>query len=88
MESLGFEQSHTLSNVRLAIGYTAVLACAAAAIYEHKVGFKEAKGLSTLAVGTYLLLNIALYCWGYFIEGQTMYVGRKDPIMVFSLFQS
>ena len=58
------------------------MACAAAAYYEYKVGFTEAKAWSMLGVGTYFLLNTALYFWSYFIEGDIVYVGRKSDITV------
>jgi Microsomal signal peptidase 25 kDa subunit (SPC25) len=82
MRTLDFVQSHSLSDIRLAIGYTAVIACAAAAYYEYKVGFQEAKSWNILAVVTYFTLNSALYLWGWFIEGDTVYVGRKGDITV------
>src|ERR1700733_5326557 len=82
MESLNFVQSHFLSDIRLAMGYTAVIACAAAAYYEYKVGFQEAKSWNILAVVTYFTLNSALYLWGWFIEGETVYVGRKGDVTV------
>ena len=84
MNSLGYIQSHTLSDVRLALGYAAVIAVAAAAYYEYRVGFQEAKGWSTLSVGSYLLLQAALYIWTNYIEKDTIYVGRKGNITVFA----
>ena len=83
MKDLDYVQSHLLSDIRLGLGYTAVIACAAAAYYEYKVGFQEAKGISMLAVGLYFLLNTALYLWGWLIEKDTVYIGRKGDIKVF-----
>jgi len=84
MKSLGYLQNHTLSDIRLGLGYAAVICCAAAAYYEYKVGFKEAKSWSMLGVGAYFLFNAGLYFWGYFIEGNTVYVGSKNGITVSS----
>lgn len=84
MQSLGYSQNHTLSDVRLGLGYAAVICCAAAAYYEYKVGFKEAKSWSIMGVGAYFALNAALYFWGYFIEGNTVYLGSKNGITVIS----
>jgi len=84
LTSLDYVQVHTLSDIRLALGYIAVIAVAGAAFYEYKVGFKEAKGVSMLGVGIYFILNIALYFWGYFIEGDIVYVGKKGDITVYS----
>jgi len=86
MKSLGYVQSHTLPDVRLALGYTAVIAVAAAAYYEYKVGFQEAKGWSILGIGSYFLLQTALYLWTNYIEGNTIYVGRKNNITVLPPF--
>jgi signal peptidase complex subunit 2 len=82
MKSLEFVQSHTLSDVRLALGYTAVLAVAIAAYYEYRVGFQAAKGWSTLSVGVYFLLNAALYCWTTYIERDVVYIGSKSDLRV------
>jgi signal peptidase complex subunit 2 len=83
MKSLDYVQSHTLSDIRLALGYTAVIGVAAAAYCEYKVGFQDAKGWSTLSVGSYFLLNFAMYCWTTYIEGDTIYIGKKGDITVF-----
>jgi len=37
-----------------------------------------------LGVGAYFLFNAGLYFWGYFIEGNTVYVGSKNGITVSS----
>ena len=83
MKSLNYLQSHLFSNVRLLLGYTAVIACAAAAYYEYKVGFKNAKPICMLAVGSYFILNTALYLWGHYIEQDIVYIGTKGDITVF-----
>src|SRR5277367_2648188 len=82
MKSINYVQSHTLTDIRLILGYTAVLAVAAAAYYEYKVGFQQAKSWSMLSVGTYFLLNTGLYIWTTYIESNTIYVGRKGDTWV------
>jgi signal peptidase complex subunit 2 len=82
MKSLDYVQIHTLSDIRLTLGYTAVLAVAAAAYYEYKVGFKDAKLWSTLSVGIYFLLNAGLYFWTNYIEDDIVYVGKKANTIV------
>ena len=82
MKSLDFVQSHKLSDTRLALGYAAVIAVALAAYYEYRVGFKAAKGSSTLSVCAYFLLNVALYCWTTYIERDTIYIGNKGDLRV------
>ena len=82
MASLGYVQSHLLSDIRLALGYTAVLAVGLVAFYEYKVGFQAAKGWSTLSVGSYFILQAALYCWTNYIERGIIYAGKKSDITV------
>lgn len=82
MKSLDYIQIHTLSDVRLALGYTAALAVAAAAYYEYKVGFKEAKWWSALGVAIYFFLNAGLYLWANYVEGDIVYVGKKASTTV------
>ena len=82
MESLGYVQSHMLSDIRLALGYTAVVAVAMTALYEYKVGFQAAKGWSTLSVGSYFILQAALYCWTNYVERGIIYAGKKGDTTV------
>lgn len=82
MKSLNYVQSHTLTDIRLALGYTAVLAVAVAAYYEYKLGFQQAKSWSMLSVGTYFILNGALYIWTTYVESDTVYVGKKGDTWV------
>lgn len=82
MNSIGYIQSHTLTDVHLALGYTAVVIAAACALYEYRVGFKEAKLISIFGVGTYFFLQAALYLWGYYVEKDIVYVGTKGAITV------
>ena len=82
MKSINYVQSHTLTDIRLILGYAAVLAVAAAAYYEYKVGFQQAKAWSMLSVGIYFLLNGGLYIWTTYIESDTIYVGKKGDIWV------
>ena len=84
MKSINYVQSHTLTDVRLILGYAAVLAVAAAAYYEYKVGFQQAKTWSILSVGTYFFLNAGLYIWTTYIESETVYVGKKGDGWVLS----
>jgi signal peptidase complex subunit 2 len=84
MQSLGYVQSHLFQDIRLLLGYSTVIIIALSALYEYKVGFKVAKGFSTLAVALYVLLNAALYAFSWFIERNIAYVGSKGDITVYS----
>lgn len=85
LRSLDYVQDHTFTDVHLVLGYLAVIFVAAAAAYEYKIGFKDAKGVSTLSVGSYFILQGALYCWTNYIVRDTVYVGKKGDIIVSSL---
>jgi len=69
-------------DIHLALGYLAVLFVAAAAAYEYKVGFKQAKWISMLSVGAYFILHGALYFWTNYIERDIAYIGKKGDLTV------
>ena len=71
-----------LQDIHLALGYLAVLFVAAAAAYEYKVGFKQAKWISMLSVGAYFILHGALYFWTNYIERDIAYIGKKGDLTV------
>jgi hypothetical protein len=85
LRSLDYVQDHTFIDVHLVLGYLAVIFVAAAAAYEYKVGFKDAKGVSTLSVGSYFILQGALYCWTHYVVQETVYIGNKGDLTVSSL---
>jgi hypothetical protein len=84
LQSLDYVQDHIFTDVHLALGYLAVIFVAAAAAYEYKIGFKDAKGVSTLSVGAYFILQGALYCWTNYIVRDIIYVGKKGELTVYS----
>jgi hypothetical protein len=65
------------------MGYIAVIAVAAAAYWEYRTGFKEARGTSIFSVGFYFVVNVALYFWDHFIQQNIVYVGRKADLTVY-----
>ena len=77
-------QDHTFQNIHLALGYLGVVFVAAAAAYEYKVGFKEAKGISMLSVGAYFILHGAQYFWTNYINRNIVYIGKKGGLTVCS----
>jgi Microsomal signal peptidase 25 kDa subunit (SPC25) len=85
LQSLDYVQDHTFTDVHLALGYLAVIFVAAAAAYEYKIGFKDAKGVSILSVGSYFILQGALYCWTNYIVRDIVYIGKKGELTVYSL---
>ncbi|OBT47799.1 hypothetical protein VE00_01558 [Pseudogymnoascus sp. WSF 3629] len=77
LNSLSFKQSHTLGDVRLALGYSAFAICAACFCWDYKLGFEDTKYYSAAAVALYTLLNGALTLWVWLVEGGTVYVGTS-----------
>ncbi|KAK4127188.1 hypothetical protein N657DRAFT_611577 [Parathielavia appendiculata] len=75
LNSLGFTQSHRLTDVRLALGYTAFALAAACFAWDYKFGFDSTKHLTAAAVALYTLLNGLLTLWVCYVERGTVYVG-------------
>jgi len=80
MKSLGFKQSNLLTDVRLAVGFTACGICAVTFYYDYTLGFEKTKHLTTYAVVTYFLLNTFLTWWMWWVEGGKVYVGQRDGV--------
>ncbi|KAM0515842.1 hypothetical protein ACHAPE_005921 [Trichoderma viride] len=75
LNSLKFKQTHFLSDVRLGLGYTAFIICAACFAWDYKLGFEDTKIYTTIAVTLYTLLNGALTFWMMFVEKGVVYQG-------------
>ncbi|TVY73357.1 Signal peptidase complex subunit SPC2 [Lachnellula suecica] len=75
LNSLSFTQSHTLTDIRLALGYTAFGICAATFYWDYTYGFESTKMLTLAAVILYSILNGALTFWIWGVEKGTVYVG-------------
>ncbi|KKY29640.1 putative microsomal signal peptidase 25 kda subunit [Diaporthe ampelina] len=74
LNSLGLKQSHTLTDVRLALGYSAFLVAAACFLWDYKLGFESTKYYTAGAVAIYSLLNTALTLWIWLKEKGIVYV--------------
>ncbi|KUI57877.1 Signal peptidase complex subunit SPC2 [Cytospora mali] len=75
LNSLKFKQSHTLTDVRLGLGYAAFFVSAACFGWDYQFGFESTKYYTAAAVAVYLLLNTALTLWIWFKEKGIVYVG-------------
>ncbi len=75
LNSLSFTQSHTLTNTRLALGYSALAIASACFAWDYKLGFDNTKHFTALAVALYTLLNGALTLWVLYVERGTVYAG-------------
>ncbi|KAL3417581.1 microsomal signal peptidase 25 kDa subunit [Phlyctema vagabunda] len=77
LNSLKFKQSHTLTDVRLGLGYTAFSICAACFYWDYKLGFESTKQYTAFAVLLYTILNGILTFWMWGVEKGTVYTGTS-----------
>ncbi|KAI9720731.1 MAG: hypothetical protein M1828_005522 [Chrysothrix sp. TS-e1954] len=74
-----FTPSHTLTNIRLVLGYSAVL-IALYAFYQDwylKLEFQAIKGTTFAAVCAYFILNSALTGWIWLVERGCIFQGSR-----------
>jgi len=77
LNSLKFKQSHTLTDVRLALGYTAFAISAATFYWDYKLGFESTKYYTAVAVAIYTALNGFLTLWIWGVEKGKVYIGTS-----------
>ncbi|KAJ9137972.1 Signal peptidase complex subunit SPC2 [Pleurostoma richardsiae] len=75
LNSLKFKQSHSLTDVRLALGYGAFFTAAACFLWDYKFGFDNTKYYTAAAVVLYSVLNGLLTLWIWAKEKGVIYVG-------------
>lgn len=75
LNSLGFKQTHTLTDTRLALGYGSFFVSAACFMWDYQFGFEATKMYSAAAVATYVLLQGVLWYWAKFVEAGAVYQG-------------
>lgn len=78
LTSLKFKQSHYLTDVRLALGYSAVLIAAVTFYADYKLGWDRTKAATFWAVLVYFTLNGALTCWIWGVEKGNVFTGEID----------
>jgi hypothetical protein len=78
LNSLQFKQSHFLTDVRLALGYSAVLIAAVLFGVDYKLGWEVTKPYTLPTVVAYVILNSGFTYWLWFVEGSTIYVGERQ----------
>ena len=82
LNSLKFKQSHTLTDVRLALGYTAVVIAAVTFYFDYRLGWDKTKSWTLWAVVIYFILNSALTFWIWGVEKGKIFVGEKNGAQV------
>ncbi|KAK0655574.1 microsomal signal peptidase 25 kDa subunit-domain-containing protein [Cercophora newfieldiana] len=75
LNSLKFQQSHRLTDVRLTLGFSALAIAGACLAWDYKFGFDSTKYYTAAAVALYSLLNGALTLWIFYVERGTIYEG-------------
>jgi hypothetical protein len=82
LNSLSFTQSHYLTDVRLALGYTAVVIAGVLFYVDWKLGWDVTRPYTLPAVVAYMILNGAFTYWLWWVEGSTIYVGERKGTKV------
>jgi len=75
-----FKAQHTHTDIRLALGYTGVAVAAATGLYSWKRDFEESKPVVWVGVIMYMLLTSIQTLYSYFIEGDTVFVGKRKTV--------
>ncbi|PVH99492.1 hypothetical protein DM02DRAFT_615005 [Periconia macrospinosa] len=74
--TLKFKQIHKQTDVRLVLGYSAVIIAGALFYYDWKFGWEASKPYTAPAVAAYFILNSAFSYWLWFVEAGTVYEGE------------
>ncbi|KAF2674592.1 hypothetical protein BT63DRAFT_14925 [Microthyrium microscopicum] len=77
LNSLGFTQSHTLTDVRLALGYAAVSIAGALFYADWKLGWDVTRAYTLPAVLAYGVLNLAFTYWLLRVEKGIVYTATR-----------
>jgi len=82
LSSLKFVEDHTYTDVRLALGYTAVAIAGVLFYADWKLGWEATKAYTLPAVVIYFLINGAFTYWTYFVERGAVFVGKRDGVKI------
>ncbi|KAF2009848.1 SPC25-domain-containing protein [Aaosphaeria arxii CBS 175.79] len=76
LHSLKFRQIHTQTDVRLALGYVAVIIAGVLFYFDWTLGWDATKPYTAPAVAAYFILNGAFTYWLWFVEKGAVYEGE------------
>jgi hypothetical protein len=82
LNSISFTQSHSLTDVRLSLGYTAVAIAGALFYADWKLGWDVTRPYTLPAVIAYAILNAAFTYWMFVVEKGVVYVGERKGTKV------
>ncbi|KAL8702527.1 MAG: hypothetical protein Q9201_004293 [Fulgogasparrea decipioides] len=85
LTSLKFKQSHVLTDVRLALGYTAVVIAGVTFYADRRLGWDTTKYWTLWAVVAYFILNGALTYWIWGIEKGKIFTGETNDTLMMLL---
>ncbi|EPS38596.1 hypothetical protein H072_7709 [Dactylellina haptotyla CBS 200.50] len=82
LKTKSFNQSHTLTDVRLALSTAACILAGGTFYLDYTQGFEKTKTFTLYACVAYFTINTALTAWMYLFEGSTIYVGshKTQPV--------
>ncbi|KAF8331467.1 microsomal signal peptidase 25 kDa subunit-domain-containing protein [Cantharellus anzutake] len=75
-----YKVQYTHTDVKLGLGWTSVLIAAATGLYGWKTEFEKAKPLIWLGVTLYTILTAIQAAYTYFVEGKTIFVGKRKTL--------
>lgn len=78
LRGLNFKQDNSKLDVRLGMGYVAVIIAAVLFVADYTLGWDATKDWTAVAVAAYALLNAALTYWLWFVERSVVFEGTKD----------
>lgn len=73
-----FKQEHYTTNIKLVLGYTAVLIAGVLFYADWKLGWDATKAYTGPACVAYFLLNGALTYWIWAVEAGTVFAGVRE----------
>lgn len=78
LRGLSFKQDNNKLDVRLAVGYTAVVIAAVIFAADYKLGWEATKGWTAVAVVAYAALNGFFTYWMWGVEKGLVFEGVRD----------
>ena len=78
LRGLSFKEDTTKLDVRLALGYVAVIIAGGLFAADYKLGWEATKNWTLLAVVVYSVLNGAFTYWMWAVEKGVVFEGSKD----------
>ncbi|CAK4032577.1 related to signal peptidase 18 KD subunit [Lecanosticta acicola] len=78
LRGLSFKQDNSKLDIRLLLGYTAVIIAGVIFGLDYKYGWEATKTLTAVAVAVYGVLNSALTLWMWFVEKGLVFEGERD----------